>query len=453
MTSASAYILAVPHHRRQVILAGLQGSSFFGEASVGEPVPRFEHSKRVPLIVLASFEDGIITHIADGRKGVSAGTGLVRLNMTSVETLSRPIAFLELLELVPKKIRPYLERVLSRGGKLPPKTLGAVVDALIGLDPGLSTRLARFSDERAQVVANFASSERDNLAVQKESLAIALEIAGLDRDELLQWYPAPAPRSFLEGLPSARVREDAMLLADFSSVPGFQAITETTHYAAKTFENEQNPRIRLTVIMANRLPLEEQTGADLIYYNENYRCFAMVQYKAMEKGDNGPEFRWQDGDQLAQEIARMDDILSELEKIDLDIAPESFRFSSNPFFLKFCPRIIFDPDDKGLFKGIYLPLGLWKGLTTADKLKGPKGGNLLTYHNVGRYLTNSEFVALLAKSWIGTTVKQSVVLEKIIRNVLATGKTVVLAIERQAQKVADSAADKELFNESDPIKV
>jgi len=37
------------------------------------------------------------------------------------------------------------------------------------------------------------------------------------------------------------------------------------------------------VIMANRLPLEEQTGADLIYFNEAYSAFVLVQYKAMEK--------------------------------------------------------------------------------------------------------------------------------------------------------------------------
>lgn len=452
MTSAAAYILPVPHDRREVILDGIEGAHFFGEPSVGEPVRRFDHSKRVPLVVLASFEDGAITHVADGRKGVAAGTGLVRLNMRSVQPLSRPLAFEELIQHVPKKVRPHLARALSRGGKLPPKTLGAVVDALTRLDPALSARLARFSDQRALAVASLASRERENLAVQKESLAIALEIAGLDREELLTWNPGAAPRSFLEGLPSARVREDAMLLADFSTVPGFRTITETTHYAAKTFQNEHNPNVRLTVIMANRLPLEQQTGADLIYYNETYRCFVMVQYKAMEKGDNGPEFRWQDGDQLAQEIGRMDSILVELEKVQPDNAPESFRFSSNPFFLKFCPRIIFDPDDKGLFKGIYLPLALWKGLCSAEKLKGPQGGNLLTYQNAGRYLTNSEFVMLVAKSWVGTTVNQSAVLEQLIRSVLATGRTVILASEKQTVKLADRLTD-EPDGEVDFIRV
>ena len=47
-----------------------------------------------------------------------------------------------------------------------------------------------------------------------------------------------------------------MLLSDFSSVPGFEAISEVTHYASKTFTIPHNPSVRLTVVMVNRLPKE-----------------------------------------------------------------------------------------------------------------------------------------------------------------------------------------------------
>ena len=75
----------------------------------------------------------------------------------------------------------------------------------------------------------------------------------------------------------------------------------------------------------------------------------LVQYKAMEKAEKGAEFRWQDGDQFAKEVERMDPLL-ELAKCAEDNAPEGFRLCSNPFFLKFCSRTVFNPDDKGLFK-------------------------------------------------------------------------------------------------------
>ena len=223
-----------------------------------------------------------------------------------------------------------------------------------------------------------------------------------------------------------------MIVVDLSAVPGFVAITDgVTHYAARTFEAKRNPHVRLTVIMANKLELEKQTGADLIYYNETYRSFVMVQYKAMERGNDGPEFRWQAGDQLADEIQRMHDLLTELAKVPADNDPDGFRFTHNPFLLKFCSRVDFDPDDKGLFPGIYLPLDLWKQLASSGRLKGPKGGNLLTYDNVGRRITNTEFAALVGKAWIGTTIGQSQILEKVIKAVLATGKTVTFAIKRK----------------------
>jgi hypothetical protein len=376
--------------------------------------------------------DGSITHIADGRKGSSAGTGLVRLNMEGLQALTLPVSFADLRN-TPAKLRAHLQRTLDRGGLLPPKTLGAVVDALTQLDTSLSARLSRFSERKAAAVRALSPEARINLALQKETLGVSLEIAGLSRDELLTWTPGEGEsHSCLEGLAQVYVREDAMLVTDFSNLPGFRAISDATHYAACTFESTDNPPLRLTVMMANRLGLEEQTGADLIYYNETYCSFVMVQYKAMEKAEDTHEFRWQDKDKFIDEIARMDALLPELAKIPVDAEPDSFRFSANPFFLKFCPRVVFNPDDKGLFRGIYVPLGLWKILAASGRLKGPRGGNVLSYKNVGRRLTNSEFVTLIANSWVGTTIGQSAALEGVIRAVLETGKTVTFAVKRKA---------------------
>ena len=223
-----------------------------------------------------------------------------------------------------------------------------------------------------------------------------------------------------------------MIIKDFTSVPEFEAVREATNVAAMTFENATDRSQKLTVIMANRLPLEEQTGADLIYYNEAYRAFVLVQYKAMEKSESGAEFRWQDGDQCTKEIARMDALLAELAKCATDNVPDGFRLCSNPFFLKFCSRIVFNPDDKGLFSGIYLPLDLWKSLHGSGQLKGPQGGNVLSFENVGRKLSNTEFVGLVANSWVGTTIPQSAELERVIRAVLETGRTVTFAVKHLA---------------------
>lgn len=438
MIAAAAYILKVPKDRREILL-GHEDGSYASESAVAQPVPQFDHSRRAPLIVFASFSEGSITHVAKGRKGASAGTGLVRLNMSDLEPLAKPVRFRTLINRAPSRVRAHLRKILPAGGRLPPASLSAVIDTLIKLEPELARRLARFSNSRAELLSRLTPAARMNFAIQKETLATALEFAQMGTEDLMTWAPAEGEqRSFLQGLPQAYVREDAMLAADFSTVPGFKAIG-TLPFAAKVFQDLENPDIRLTVIMANRLPLEEQTGADLIYYTETYRSFVMVQYKAMDKGSGGPEFRWRPKDQLADEIERMDQLLAALGAQPEDRTPGSFRLHSNPFFLKLCPRIIFNPDDKGLFKGMYLPLDLWKSLANHPVTQGPRGGRFVNFANVGRRLTKDEFVTLVANAWVGTTVPQSSLLEEVIRSTLETGKSVTIAVKTETRREAEEA--------------
>jgi hypothetical protein len=192
--------------------------------------------------------------------------------------------------------------------------------------------------------------------------------------------------------------------------------------------------------MANHLPLEEQTGADLIYHNETFNSFVLVQYKSMSDGPNGPEFRWQENDQLAIEIARMENITSGFGALPDDLSTGGFRLHNNPFFLKLCRRILFNPDDKGLFPGMYLPLGLWKCLSSSPATLGPRGGRVLRYDNVDRKLTNTEFVSLVSNAWVGTTAPQSSVLEKVIKEVIRQGRTVTLAVRSDISERKDSGS-------------
>jgi hypothetical protein len=355
--------------------------------------------------------------------------------MRSIGTLAHPLRFRELLKRSPVRTRMHIERILSTGGKLPPKSLQTLVDLLLGLQPDLAARLGRFSKRRAELISRMSAPARNNLAIQKETLATALTISGFGTEDLLSWSPETSEtHSFLDGLPQAYVREDAAVIADLSTLPGFSAIREFS-FAAKVFRNVADPGVRLTVIMANHLKLEEQTGADLIYYNETYNAFILVQYKTMTKGPQGPEFRWRKNDQLASEIRRMDKLLAQMRSVRVDKSADSFRLHSNPFFLKLCPRIVFNPDDKRLFPGMYLPLELWKALAKSPATAGPLGGRVINYANVARRLTNTEFVTLAANAWVGTTVPQSRLLEQVIRGVIQTGKTVTLAVKTAVQAV------------------
>ena len=299
MIAAAGYILHVPEGRRETLLEASEDRP----RAVGEPVPIFDHSRRAPLIVFAAFADDAITHVAMGKKGGpgSGGTGMIRLNMRELVPLEKPVRFEEIARRTPSRFKAHVTRVLAAGGVLPNKSLGAVIEILLAIEPGLAGPLGRFSERRAAVLTRITPEQSANLAIQKETLSVALRIAGMDTEEVLQWVPTSEvpPRSFLAWLPGAVLREDAMIVADFSQIPGFEAVKDT-QFAVKEFVDSRDRSSRLTVLMANRLPLEQQTGADLIYYHERHKAFVMVQYKAMDGQEEQPAFRWQNGDQLAK---------------------------------------------------------------------------------------------------------------------------------------------------------
>lgn len=422
MSQANGFSLIISNNREQVFLSCVNAGDNFAE-----PVPDFLHSRNAPLVCFVSCPVGQITHIALGSRGMRAGTGIRRLNVRSIYTLTAPVWVDTLIHEIPSRLKKVARDRLLDGGLFTLKTFEAIVEALRTLSPETHEVLDRYSRSRAEKISRLTARARDSLAHQKQALVTALSIAGISREELQKWSPPDqgTPTSFLDGLSSTRLREDPMVINDLTKVPGFDLI-KTHPYCAAIFESESE---RLTVVLANRLPLEEQTGTDLIYFNETYQSFVMVQYKAMERDDEvGALFRLPSA-QLDEEILRMDKLLELLEACAPNSSRDGFRLNENPFFLKLCPRIVFQPDNVGLIPGMYLPLDYWKVLVTHPSLAGPKGGLRVTYDNADRHFDNTEFIKLVAKAWVGTNANQSVVLKEVVRKVLETGKAIALAVK------------------------
>ncbi len=396
--------------------------------SFGEPVTEFSHSRNIPLICFVINSQNILTHLALGRRGNLAGTGIRRLNLNDIFKLTTVVRVNQLVDHAPNRIKKNFNQKLESGGLIPPKGFEYLLHEISKKAPETASILSRYNEARERRIKALPAKVQEVLAEQKEAVATAMTIAGIDRSELHGWdvNEDKEVSSFLDGLEQVRLREDPMIVNDLNTLPGYEAL-KTTLLGSVVFENDKS---KLTVLLANRLPLEKQLGVDLIYYNETFSCFLMIQYKAMEKEGDDVVYRFPNK-QLTEEVDRMNKVFTELKKTPTNTEADGFRLNENPFFLKVCPRIVFNPDNIGLIKGMYLPLQYWELLSKHPTMIGPKGGSRLSYKNVRRYFDNTEFVTMASGGWVGTNIEQSKLLEKAIKSTLESGRSVVFAVNNE----------------------
>lgn len=178
MISVSGYIVRLSPEREEL----LELSTYEGFA---EPVPEFQHSRNVPLVCFVVSDNGILRWIARGRRGVRAGTDLQRLNLEDLFTLTENVHINALIERSSKRFKAKLSERLRSGGLLPPKSFQEFLGVLSEYAPQAGSTLAGFSEARNKRVRGLGAKVRENLAEQKEAVATAMNIAGIDRKELL----------------------------------------------------------------------------------------------------------------------------------------------------------------------------------------------------------------------------------------------------------------------------
>lgn len=410
-----------------------------------EPVPEFAHPRHVPLVCFITNKSGTITHIGHGKRGVRAGTDLRRLNIEDIFELKKPVSAIEIANTTGSRVRSHLINKINSGGLFSPRCFEEFLSVFLRKVPNTIPLLDKYSKSRQLRISRLSKNAKKSLAEQKEAVLTAMNIAGIDKDNAQGWDYDEAEKSisFLDGIAQVRLREDSMIINDLSNIPGFDLI-KSTKYSSSVFENSKT---RLTVLLANRLPLEELLGTDLIYFNEDFKCFIMVQYKAMEKEGDKFVFRLPNL-QFAEEISRMDSIIQFLRSTSGNGFINDYRFNESPFFVKLCPRLEFDPDNVGLSTGMYIPLDYIKVLENETCIEGERGGKAISYDNVGRYLDNTGFKTIIEGGWIGTNQNQSLYIERIIKDILENGKTAVLAIKKKLEKDFPSEQFEENEDES-----
>lgn len=319
-----------------------------------------------------------------------------------------------LLNLVTAKaLRPVLRRQLEAEDSV--VTLSTAVSA------HLIDRLADVPENRPAMRGAVASLDAptrysSNRALQEDAIALALKAFGLSPGDNASVVEITDDEE--TGLAGVPVREDAVIEHDARVVPGFKlAASDLTGRAV--FRNGNDV---LEVITANKRPLEEAFGVDLIYLNASKQNVVMVQYKMLELARSGGDTDWlyhPDG-QFSKELARM----KRFSRAHVP-SPREYRINPQVFYLRFVKR------DALLGKSVVtMPIDHFEVLRRDPTYKGPKGAFRISFNALdGRYLRQDGFLDLVSAGYIGAYAKGTSDLTELIEATLRNNRAVVAAVQ------------------------
>lgn len=391
-----------------------------------EGILKFKRNWKKPLFVFISTVPGRISHYGIGKKKKGdAGTDKIPLKIENIHQLNQPIIFNKIFERIPSRLKKTLQKKLQTGGLLPNKTSMAFLEELQRLDNRIAALLEKYNQSK---ISRLKPKVLQSLAIQKEAVYTSLKFAGIDPQEVINEISLDEiddSFTFLDGLQGVSVREDGMIISDSDIFPEFDLDSKDLKTSTKIFSGNGK---KMQITIANRTRLEEQTGADLIYYNQNDMSFIMVQYKVMELNKSTGEYEFRIADQqLVSEIERMNLIIQELQAYQDDNSVVDFRLSNNPFYFKLCERIDLNIDETGLCNGLYIPLEYFNRLSNSEKIIGPRGGKRLTPQLIQRKISNREFINMVKYGWIGSHKKQSKFLNKLFQYVIMSNRPIIFA--------------------------
>lgn len=274
-----------------------------------------------------------------------------------------------------------------------------LTDLIKTLRPEHAQRIDELARQR---VASLSSIQHDTrtsrLSEERDALGLALDVAGLNRQTIFRTATherIDAATSVLEMIDAQPIAERTLVESDSAAL----RIALETAFANARFVDDRGREVRTYVL--DSTSLETATGVDLLLYQEHYKSFLLLQYKAMEKDQivRGWSYLVNNTNLLSQlqTMERLLQVLPFEEPHDL----RDQRLSEEPFYFKFCERRALQPSDEGLAAGITLSAPHLAQFLSLPEAVQQGHGQRVGYENCPRYLNNSEFVSLARGGWIG----------------------------------------------------
>lgn len=285
MSNVGGYFIAFDEGQRNSFLSEIRGldEGFTDALSRSDwPIRRWE-------VCGLMFEPGKITHWALARRGDKVVTGKVRVQFVEVSQTSISLEDLKNRLPHPNQVKVISSRT-GTGGSISTATWDAIKVAVGEIDSSSLQDLERLERLKRQSADKISRAGAEIVTLERDAIGIALDAfdsSGKLRTRTLKGWTAPdriGLSSFLDGLQGVRTIEDQIIAHDAASFPGVDETRFTVLGAVFRVGDRA-----LEVFNMNRTRVEHSTGADLLYFNEKFDAWTLVQYKSMEKDEDAPE--------------------------------------------------------------------------------------------------------------------------------------------------------------------
>lgn len=388
-----------------------------------------EYKKGFPSkgIAFISLDNQTISYLCLFEKRRKITTGKSLIGFSNAIEIDHPLLIDQIFSAIPSHIQRYFpERAKKEISLLAPSVLASILNHIEENHPSIYKSIRKLESKCAPALGRMYKSEI--LDFEKDSINLLLKIGRFSGYEIPEWSPIPEDAPFLSGFESFELREDAMINYD-SQVFGDWDLIKRAIKGAFIFSKDN---CQITIFNANRTPIEETLGVDLLIYHHTYSAYVLIQYKRMIKEGASNSYRPIDSSYIKEFQAMTDFLQKIISKSPKDLI--DYRLNDEFYYFKICPSTLDDPSSQKMIPGMYIPLSYWNLLLSSDKTLGTRGGRVIQFENVERHISNSLFTKLFQDGWIGSKVNNSELISEQIRHSLQGNKSITFATIRDMRK-------------------
>ena len=295
-----------------------------------------------------------------------------------------------------------------------------------------------------ECVANGLSKKKrgENQITQLDAIQTALKAFGLKADTVAARLEVSHRETSLKEL---RVREDDVIASDAVTFPGYD-FTHLDITGKATFRDGDKT---LDVFTANRKPLEDVLGIDLIYLNHHHNNAVLIQYKMLKKtGGSGEE----DSDWQYAKERHFPGQIAKMRKFSKHSDKKGYRLNAGGFYFKFVRNVVSPATSNFL-----IPLDHMELLLGQPESKNKNGNLKISYRSLkGHYMRQDALFSLIQSGYIGTHVGTTEDLRAMIESIVDGDSSAVVAIQRattRAERDDDYAALQRKFEVVGPSEI